>query len=198
MTRNHESIGADVSDGELMEKVQKGHLPAYDELVRRYQKKVYAITYGMTRHHSDADDLAQETFIRAYQACQRFQAGYAFHTWLFRIAVNLCINHLKKKKRRRETTLEDQSDPIEFVPSPNNPGLEMEQKELGTRIETAIHQLSPKLRSVIVLRSTEDMPYEEIARILRISKGTVMSRLNRAREKLKVLLKEFMNDSLKR
>ncbi len=194
MTEEHGGTGSGMSDGQLMQQVQKGHPAAYDELVRRYQKKVYAITYGMTRNHSDADDLAQETFIRAYQACQRFQIDRAFQAWLFRIAVNLCINHIRKKKRRGEMPLDEQTDPVMPAPSGQNPGRDTEQRELGRQIDRAIRQLSPKLRSVIVLRSFEDMPYEEMARVLKISQGTVMSRLHRAREKLKDTLREFMDE----
>ncbi|MFQ6093645.1 MAG: RNA polymerase sigma factor [bacterium] len=183
------------ADGELVQRAKEGLLPAFDELVLRYRKNVYAIAFGMTRNHSDADDLAQETFLRAYEALDSFKPGYEFRTWLFRIAVNLSINCLKRKGRLLETSLEERVGLETAAPAtPHNPGSEMEQKELGGKIEEAVEQLSPKLRSVFLLRTLQDLSYEEISKVLKISPGTVMSRLNRARQKLRNLLREYVED----
>lgn len=185
------------SDRDLVQKAKAGSLSAFDELVLRYRKRVYGIAFGMTRNHSDADDVAQESFLRAYQALDSFKIEYEFRTWLFRITVNLCLNCLKKKERRVEASLEEQVGVEIAVPAPSdNPGQELEKKELYEKMEEAVRQLSPKLRSVFVLRTIQDLSYEEIARTLKISKGTVMSRLNRAREKLRNLLKDYVRKNL--
>ena len=190
-----ESKTSDASDDELVQQAKDGGRSSFDKLVIRYRKKVYAIAFGMTRNHSDADDVAQETFLRAYEALGTFKVGYAFRTWLFRIAVNLSINALKRKGRRVETPLDEEVGlELATQASSDNPGLQTEQKELGKKIENAVQQLSPKLRSVFVLRTLQDLSYEEISRLLHISKGTVMSRLNRARENLKSMLKEYVEN----
>lgn len=185
------------SDAELVDKAKGGDGSAFDKLVLRYRKKVYGIAFGMARNHGDADDVAQETFLRAYQALNRFKAGYEFRTWLYRIAVNVCINMLKRKGRRVETSLEEKVDLGVAQPAtPDNPGREMEQKELRGKIDKAIQQLSPKLRSVFVLRTLQDLSYQEISRVLNISQGTVMSRLSRARENLRCLLREYVENNI--
>jgi RNA polymerase sigma-70 factor (ECF subfamily) len=183
------------TDQELVLRAKGGQLSAFDELVIKYRKKIYAIAFRMTRNHSDADDLAQETFLRAYQALDRYKPGFEFRTWLFRIAVNASINHLKRKGRRVEMSLDD-SDGLHVAASASsyNPGMGIEEKELSGKIETAIQHLPLKLRSVFLLRIFEDLSYEEIARVLNISKGTVMSRLHRAREKLHIMLREYIED----
>ena len=187
------------SDQELVRKAKGGHLPAFDELVLKYRKQVYAIAFRMTRNHSDADDLAQEAFLRAYQALDSYKPGFEFRTWLFRIAVNASINHLKRKGRRLETSLEDSSGlDVAASASSYNPGMEIEEKELSGKIETAIQHLPLKLRSVFLLRTFEDLSYEEIAHVLNISKGTVMSRLSRAREKLKIMLREYKEEKVQK
>ena len=184
------------SDAELVERAKGGDGPAFDELVLRYRKKVYAIAFGMARNHGDADDVAQEAFLRAFQGLHRFKAGYEFRTWLFRIAVNVCINVLKRKGRRVETSYEEKIDAGMPQPAtPDNPGRDMEHKELREQIDGAIQKLSPKLRSVFVLRTLQDLSYEEIARVLRISKGTVMSRLSRARDNLRILLHDYVENA---
>lgn len=184
------------SDQELARKAKGGQLSAFDELVLKYRKNVYAIAFRMTRNHSDADDLAQETFLRAYQALDSYKPGFEFRTWLYRIAVNASINHLKRKGRRVEMSLEDNAGlDVAASTSSYNPGTGIEEKELREKIETAIQHLPLKLRSVFLLRTFEDLTYEEIAHVLNISKGTVMSRLSRARERLKTMLREYIEET---
>ena len=184
-----------VTDTDLVRKAKEGYLSAFDELVLKYRKKVYAIAFRMTRNHSDADDLTQEAFLRAYQALVSYKPEFEFRTWLFRIAVNASINHLKRKGRRVEMSL-DNSVGLDVAASASsyNPGMGIEEKELSSKIETAIQHLPLKLKSVFLLRTFEDLSYEEIARVLNISKGTVMSRLHRAREKLQIMLREYIED----
>jgi RNA polymerase sigma-70 factor (ECF subfamily) len=192
-----ESKIAPESDAELVHRAKGGDDSAFDELVVRYRKKVYAIAFGMARNHGDADDVAQETFLRAYQALNRFKTEFEFKTWLFRIAVNTCINMLKRKGRRVETSFEEKIEAGMPQPvTPGNPGKEMEQQELREKIDEAIQQLSPKLRSVFVLRTQQDLSYEEIARVLKISRGTVMSRLSRARDSMRHLLRDYVQNTI--
>ena len=183
------------SDKDLVQRAKEGHLSAFDELVVKYRKNVYALAFRMTRNHSDADDMAQETFMRAYQALNRYKPEFEFRTWLFRIAVNATINHLKGKGRRVELPLEHKEG-VDVAASGAlyNPGSEIERKELSQTVEVAIQHLPLKLRSVFLLRTFEDLSYEDIARVLNISKGTVMSRLSRAREKLRIMLREYVEE----
>ena len=182
-----------VSDSQLVHQARAGDAPAFDELVLRYRKKVYRMALGMARNHSDADDIAQETFLRAYQALPRFNDAYEFKTWLFRIAANTGINILKRKARQVETSFEEKAELGLVQPaSPDNPGTDLEQKELRLTIDRAVRDLSPKLQTVWVLRTAEDLSYDDIARVMKISMGTVMSRLSRAREHLRHALTEYI------
>ena len=179
------------SDVELIHRVQSGETEAFDELMKRYAASVYKVTYSLTRNHADADDLSQETFIRAYRAIARFDEHYQFYTWVRRIAVNLCFNHLKRGKKFRFVPLPDSDGDAESVDiaDPNPP-----QADSGLRrdLDAALARLPADQRAVFVLRVDEEMSYDEISKTLRIPVGTVMSRLNRAREKLRELLREYM------
>jgi RNA polymerase sigma-70 factor (ECF subfamily) len=179
------------SDVELIHRVQSGDTEAFDELMKRYVASVYKVTYSLTRNHADADDLSQETFIRAYRAIGRFDEHYQFYTWVRRIAVNLCFNHLKRGKKFRFVPLpiadgdDESADIADPQPQSADSGLRRD-------LEQALVKLPPDQRAVFVLRVNEEMSYDEISHALGIPVGTVMSRLNRAREKLRELLREYM------
>ena len=180
------------SDDELILKAQEGDLRSFDLLVKRYQSKVYFLAYRMVKSHDAADDIAQDTFINAYSAVKSFKIGYSFYTWLYRICMNLSINYLKRQKFViPESQFEQETSPLEREAPGADPSNHLALKELEGKIEKAIDSLPPKFKAVLVLRLYEDLSYEEIAKTLKISMGTVMSRLFRARERMQGMLKEY-------
>jgi len=182
-------------DKGLIAKAQEGDLYSFDLLVKKYQKKIYFLAYRMVKNHDVADDMAQETFINAYSSIKSFKLGYSFYTWLYRICVNLSINYLKRQKFViSESQFEEEVSPLEKKTESEDPLNLLVQKEQGKKIEQAIDSLPPKYKTVFVLRVYEDLSYEEIAQTLKISLGTVMSRLFRARERLQELLKDMVSD----
>jgi RNA polymerase sigma-70 factor, ECF subfamily len=191
--QNRESAGE--ADRELVLRARAGDRDAFAEIVRSYQRRVYAVAMRMTRRHEVADDIAQDTFIRAYRNLARFELGRPLLPWLHRIAVNLAINYLNGAARR-EQALYTEDDPegprgragFETGAIDSDPHRALESKELAFDLERAVATLSPDQQAVFVLKVLEGMRYEEIAATLEISQGTVMSRLSRARARLKVLL----------
>jgi RNA polymerase sigma-70 factor (ECF subfamily) len=180
------------SDDDLILKAQRGDQTSFDLLVKRYQKKIYFLAYRMVKNHDTADDVAQETFINAYFAIKSFKIGYSFYTWLYRICMNLSINFLKRQKFViPESQFEGEISPLEREATRADPSNHLALKELENKIDKAIDSLPPKYKAVLVLRIYEDLSYEEIAKTLKISLGTVMSRLFRAREKMQDELKEY-------
>jgi RNA polymerase sigma-70 factor (ECF subfamily) len=182
---------ARASDVELIHRVQSGDTEAFDELMKRYAASVYKVTYSLTRNHADAADLSQETFIRAFRAIARFDEHYQFYTWARRIAVNLCFNHLKGGKKFRFVPLPMSDGETESVDIAD-PRPQSADSGLRRDLDQALTRLPPDQRAVFVLRVNEEMSYNEISKVLNIPTGTVMSRLNRAREKLRDLLKEYL------
>jgi RNA polymerase sigma-70 factor (ECF subfamily) len=164
-------------------------MDAFESLVRRYQHRVYALCRRLTGAHQSADDLAQETFIKAYFALDRFDTAWPLYPWLRRIAINTGLNYLKV--RGRERSLEDGSLGGRRAPAAakgDDPEERLEQAEFRARLDWAVVSLPADQKSVFVLRVHENLSYEEISRALDLPVGTVMSRLNRARQKLKELL----------
>jgi RNA polymerase sigma-70 factor (ECF subfamily) len=170
----------------LVVAAQGGDESAFTEIVRRYQRVVYRVAYGMTRNASDADDLSQETFVRAYQALGRFRVGEPLQPWLSRIAVNLAYSLFRRRKRRPETSLEPLMESGEqWAAAGNDPSEETAERERSAQLDQAFAELSPEHQAVLVLRVVQDLSYEEIAATLGVPAGTVMSRLSRARAELK-------------
>jgi RNA polymerase sigma-70 factor (ECF subfamily) len=173
-------------------------LAAYEQLVRRYRQRVYGLAYSMVRNEQDATDIAQEAFVRAWQAIRKFQKNASFYTWLYRITTNLCIDFVRKRERRPTTTFEEAIDPetdvdVNEPPSSNPlPTEELRRKELRLQIYAALRELSPAHRVVIQLREFDGLDYAEIARAVGCSIGTVMSRLHYARKHLQKLLKDAL------
>lgn len=182
--------GQEPTDSLLIVNAKKGDTSAYDLLVRRYQKRVYALILRMTRDLDPTDDLAQEAFVKAYFALSRFKEGHDFYPWICRIAMNLTLNYLAKQRRRApEEEIEDRET---VRAEEGNPLRSLESAELRGKVESAIAALPLDQKSVFLLRVTEGFSYEEISRVLSIPKGTVMSRLNRARERLKKMLQHYL------
>jgi len=171
--------GPPADEVKLIAKAKHGDTEAFGELVQRYQRRVYKVIYRFVKNHHQTDDLAQETFIRAFKAIDRFDLRYPFSPWIYRIAINLTINYVKKRKLKMVDT------EVDLKTSGKNPVNTLEKDETRKKVHQAIASLPLKLRQVLVLRVYEDWSYNRIAEVLELPIGTVMSRLSRAREALK-------------
>ena len=189
---------APVMEDELVRQARRGDLRAYDELVRRYQERIYATVYHMTSNHEDANDLAQESFIKAFQALKSFKGGSSFYTWLYRIAVNKTINFLKQRKNRTHLSLNDLDFNAEHDPdlmaliSDKTPRREAGLTELQEKLNEAMLKLSEPHRLVVVLHDVEGLSHDEIAKIMDCNIGTVRSRLFYARQQLQGFLSDYL------
>ena len=182
----------------LVREAQKGDLAAYDDLVRRYQERIYATIYHMTSNHEDANDLAQDTFIKAYQALKSFKGGSSFYTWVYRIAVNKTINFLKQRKNRTHMSLNDLDFNAEHDPdlvalvSDKTPRRDANLAELQEKLNGAMQKLSEPHRLVVTLHDVQGLAHEEIAEIMDCNIGTVRSRLFYARQQLQGYLADYL------
>jgi RNA polymerase sigma-70 factor (ECF subfamily) len=158
-----------LSDQELIQEVREGKRRAYTELMHRYQERVYWVARRIVGGHEDADDVTQETFVKAYLALGEFRGDSSFFTWLYRIAVNLSLNTIRK--RQVLSYLHESELLGRFLPSHDDPSERVEQEETATLLERAIAQLPEKQRAVFVLRYHDELSYEEIAKILKTSIG---------------------------
>ncbi len=173
----------ELTDEELVQLVRAGQIEPYDELVRRHEIKIHDLCYKMLKNYEDAKDMAQETFIKAYRNLNRFDGRSKFTTWLFRIAVNNCINFLKKQKPQDEIKEE-----ILEIPR-NDPVERYRNKRLRELILDAVSKLPEVQRSVFTLRALEDLPYQEISAILKKPLNTVKVNYHLAVKNLKNYLK---------
>ena len=183
-------------DRDLVVRARGGDAEAFEAIVRSYQKRVYGVALRMTRRHEVADDIVQETFVRAYSHLDRFEVGRPLAPWLTRIAANLCINYLTAAARREQQFAEGDG-PAAEPPAPRADGepeplAELLSLEFRRALDASVQKLPPDQRIVFDLKVHEEMRYEEIADTLDISTGTVMSRLFRARQKLKVMMKDYI------
>ena len=187
----------DATDAELLAGAQGGNLFAFEEVVRRYQRRVYATALRIVRRHDLADDVTQETFLRAHKALASYDRERPFGPWVCRIAANLAINHVRSPEAREEELAEGALDgrPAPAGDSPLQSILETEAREV---LAEAVGRLPAEQRAVFVLRAFEDQSYAEIAESLGLSVGTVMSRLSRAREKLRASLAGYLGPALGR
>ena len=180
---------------QLIRYAQQGDNDAFEQLLLLHQKKVYNLCLRMSANPDDALDLSQEAFIKAWRSIGQYQFEASFSTWLFRLTSNVCIDHLRRKKRRQETSLTesyDDSDEAEEFTLPDAAPLPEEQaitNETKLALAQAMERLGPEHREILQLRVVEDLPYEQIAEILDIRVGTVKSRLARARLSLRKILK---------
>jgi RNA polymerase sigma-70 factor (ECF subfamily) len=173
----------------FIELAQRGDRAAFGELVRRYQKRAYAVAYGLVGNRDDALELAQESFAKAYKAMDRFETGMPFYPWLYRIVKNTCLNHLSRRKRRGETSLDGMmEDGQDFAARHDGPESIAGRAELRDRIAGAMRVLTDPHREILTLRHIEELSYAEIAGVLDVPKGTVMSRLLAARRSLREAL----------
>lgn len=170
---------------------QKGDAEAFGKLVREYQRRAYAAAYELVRNRDDALDLAQESFARAFRAMNRFDTRMPFYPWLYRIIRNTCLNHLKKKRRHGETSLEGLMDSgYDARDRGMTPSRQAEQDDIRRAIQGAMAHLSPEHQEILRLRHFLEMSYGEIAVVLGIPAGTVMSRLHMARQSLRKIIEQ--------
>jgi len=187
-----------VEETELVISARKGDLKAYDQLVQRYQERIYATIYHMTSNHEDANDLAQEAFIKGFQALKTFKGGSSFYTWVYRIAVNKTINFLKQRKNKAQLSLDDMDFNAEHDPdlvaliSEKTPRREINLAELQEKLNTAMQKLSEPHRIVVTLHDIQGMSHEEIAEIVDCNIGTVRSRLFYARQQMQAYLSDYL------
>jgi RNA polymerase sigma-70 factor (ECF subfamily) len=192
-------------DRVLVEKAQKGDRAAFRKLVERHQRRAFAIAIGLVRDENDARDIVQEAFLRVYRSLGRFKGGSSFFTWLYRIVTNLAIDLMRKPARRETELFEnpnisedaeafsflariDGADPLDVV----------RRREIAARIQTALDALPPYHRAVIIMREVEGMSYQEMAEAMEVSKGTIMSRLFHARQKLQRALTDCYREHVGR
>jgi len=182
----------------LVRRAQQGDLGAYDDLIRRYQERIYGLAYHLTSNHEEANDIAQETFIKAWKALRGFKGDASFYTWLYRIAYNHTLNHLKSRRiRTPHLSLNDldvnaENDPdLVSLASDRTPVRDTNLNELSERLNTALQKLSEEHRAVVTLHDIEGLPHDEIARIVGVNSGTVRSRLHYARQQLQGWLSDL-------
>jgi RNA polymerase sigma factor (sigma-70 family) len=189
---------APVEEQELVKRARQGDLAAYDEIVQRYHQRIYATIYHMTSNHEDANDLAQEAFIKGFQALKSFKGGSSFYTWVYRIAVNKTINFLKQRKNRSHMSLNDLDFNTEHDPdlvaliSDKTPRREANLSELQEKLNEAMQKLSESHRLVVTLHDVQGLSHEEIAKIMECNIGTVRSRLFYARQQLQGHLVDYL------
>ena len=200
MKASEQSVAASADerpDRELVERARLRDMAAYDELIRRYQRKIYQLIYNMTSHREDAEDLVQDVFVKAYQVLGDFKGDASFYTWIYRIAVNRTINYLHKRKRKSALSLDDLDQAVErdadyvALRSHASPVRDATLSELQNKLNESLQMLSEKHRTVVVLHDIQGIQHDEIARMLGCSEGTVRSRLFYARKELQKQLSEF-------
>jgi len=195
---NHRMSEGDLSDHALIEATKNGDESAFAIIVSRYRNPITNYLYRFLNDYEEAVDLAQETFVRVYFAIDRYHTDYAFSTYIYRIATNLAISEIRKRKRRTILSLTglfqtDSEDTTEFQPTDDKalPDKNLIDDEQGRVIARAIATLPPKYRVPIILRDVEGKTYEEIASILELGLGTTKSRISRARALLKEKLRSY-------
>lgn len=181
----------DTEEKKQIMKAKQGDQKAYEFLVKKYQYHIYNFCLWMTGAHQAADDLAQDTFIKAYFALNTFKEGKIFYSWIRRIALNKTLNFLKTRKREKslqEYNLKDRKN----RPSSDAPFDSLLKKRMKMAFQHALHSLPSDQKAIYFLRVHENMNYKAIASVLEIPPGTVMSRLNRARNRLKILMTDYL------
>jgi len=186
-------------DNELIARTQAGDAGAFDELIVKYSPRLYGLVYHMTSNHEDTHDMMQDIWAKAFRSIGAFRGQSAFYTWIHSIGVNMTINFLKKRGRRAHLSLDDvdsgihhDKDFVELAAS-STPVREANLSELQKRLNEAMQHLSEEHRAVVTMFDIQGMPHAEIAKILKISEGTVRSRLFYAHRQLQNFLTEFLS-----
>ncbi len=180
----------------LIKKAQKGDHQAFEELMEEYFKKIYNIAFRMTNNPDDAADMTQEIMIKLFRNIGSFKGDSKFSTWVYRVATNTCLDELKKIRRHSHTSLNAELDTgesevtFDVEDTAPTPEQHAEKAELKKIVAAAVEKLSPDHKAVIILRDIKGFSYDEIARILKCSEGTVKSRISRARAQLKSIIEK--------
>ncbi|MFH1679641.1 MAG: sigma-70 family RNA polymerase sigma factor [Candidatus Eisenbacteria bacterium] len=197
-----ERTNREATDEELMFRYRDGDEGAFVEIVRRYKSKIVSTAYRVLGDLDKADDVAQETFIRVHRNADRYRSIAKFSTWIYTIALNVARNELRNTKRKRLVSLDafgadsdSEFSTYEIPDESARPDSEAENRELRRIFEAAIQRLPERYRSVFVLRDVDDLSYEEIAEILKLPKGTVKSRINRARQRFRELVEPILGET---
>jgi len=193
-----------VDDGELVDAARAGDRDAFRALFDRYHRRAYSLAFGVVHNADDALDVVQDAFIKAHKYLDKFEGTSSFYTWLYRIVMNLAIDHLRKHKKSRAVDFSDTSvkeddaavGDEELIPKilGGNPGRALMDKEIRGRIEAALAELSDNHRAVLVMRELEGLSYEEMAQVMGCSKGTIMSRLFHARKNMQKRLIDLIEN----
>ncbi|MSS71488.1 MAG: sigma-70 family RNA polymerase sigma factor [Candidatus Latescibacteria bacterium] len=191
------SSNAVPEDAELVRRCGEGDQEAFRTLVTRYHPRIFNLIHNLVKDRDEADDLAQEVFIKAFRSLAGFKGQAQIYTWLYRIAVNRCLDWLKNRGRHPEMTLERvevyRADEA-HLQSPGTADAEMVQRELGRALEKALQAIPSDYRVALTLREVDGLSYEEIAEVMECSVGTVKSRLFRARLQLQRMLADIHED----
>lgn len=180
----------ELPDAEIVAECKNGNHAAFNELVRRYQEKVYWLARRIVLNHDDASDIAQEVFVKVYQSIGSFRGDSSLFTWLYRISTNLCLNHVRRKKLRSIFSIDDLEHLIRS--DEDSAHTVLEKREQRTLIEKAIETLPPKQRLVFTMRYFDEMPYEEMARILKKTTGGLKANYFHAVRKIEAYVKNEM------
>ena len=188
-------VRQDGDEAELILKARDGDRDAFSVLVERYERRVVGVALAVVHNQDDALELAQETFVRAFQNLKNFESRSSFSTWLYRIAANLSIDFWRREGRYNVLRGEDAENELRRMPSSQGDSYRAaSQTELGGRLKEALEELSPEHRAVVLLREVEGLSYDEISDVLQCPRGTVMSRLHYARNRLRSILKDFASN----
>jgi RNA polymerase sigma-70 factor (ECF subfamily) len=185
-------------DWAIVQRVQAGHVGAFDQLVQKYREHIFSVIYNMTSNREDASDLTQETFIKAFQAIGRFKGNSSFFTWFYRIAINTTMTFLKKRNRRRFISYEKIDEEVsnteifERLTAKTRSEKGVLMSELQEKLNDALQKLSPKHRTVVILHEIEGLEHAQIAEITKTSVGTVRSRLHYAKQQLQSYLQDYI------
>jgi len=197
-SKPNEEVDRRYEDADLVGRVQSGDQVAFRALFDRYHRRAFAVAFGVVKNQSDALDIMQEAFIKVHKHIGSFHGASSFYTWLYRIVMNLAIDHVRRARKLTEfddsVRKSDAAADGALLPhfADENPAKNVGRQELSSHIQAALDELPEYHRAVILLREVEGLSYEEMAKILRVPKGTIMSRLFHARRKMQQRLQGYL------
>ncbi len=191
------------NEKDLVDRARMGDVEAFEQLIESCQKKVFNIAYKMIGNYDDANELAQEVFLKAFRSIKKFKGDSLFSTWIYKVTANVCLDEIRRRKKRivlsldEDIELNDGEVKRQIPDSSPTPDLEAETNEIKDAVNKSIQELPDDYKSVIILRDIQGFSYDEISTIVNCPEGTVKSRINRARQALKKILsrkKELLSE----